>query len=323
MSASLLHYRAWQGSFRSPIWSVWPIARVALGLLLSRKLFWLLYASGLLLFLMFFFGWYLFVWAETRLATAGLPRNWMFGDPQRLARFLREGVAVLNGSRETYRQFFSYQGAVLVITLSLAGAVLVGNDFVHRSLVFYLSKPIGRWHYLLGKCLAVGVVVHMLTTLPALALYVRYSFADWEYLLHADYFTRNDVQAGPGGLPLLLGVVGYGMILAVFLSVLLVATASWMRRTMPLIMVWISLFFFPSRLAEILVDVLNYDVHWRLLDLWNNLRLLGQACLGVEHARLRPEPQPEFWQAGLVLAGVTAVCLIWLNRRTRAVEVVS
>ena len=36
---------------------------------------------------------------------------------------------------------------------------LVGNDFTHRSLVFYLAKPIRRWHYLLGKCLAVAAVV--------------------------------------------------------------------------------------------------------------------------------------------------------------------
>ena len=36
--------------------TLWPIARVSLGILLRRKMFWVLYAFGLLLFLMFFFG---------------------------------------------------------------------------------------------------------------------------------------------------------------------------------------------------------------------------------------------------------------------------
>ena len=31
VTSSLLHYRAWQGQFRRPVWGVWPIARVALG----------------------------------------------------------------------------------------------------------------------------------------------------------------------------------------------------------------------------------------------------------------------------------------------------
>src|SRR5438132_5841113 len=63
----LLHYRPWRGDFRSPRWSVWPIARVALGTLLRRKLFWWLYGFSLLVFLMFFFGSYLLSWAETQI----------------------------------------------------------------------------------------------------------------------------------------------------------------------------------------------------------------------------------------------------------------
>ena len=57
--------------------------------------------------------------------------------------------------------------------LALAGSVLVGNDFLHGSLPFYLSKPIGRWHYVLGKCLAIGVFVNLMTTLPAILAVAR------------------------------------------------------------------------------------------------------------------------------------------------------
>ncbi len=334
MSASLLHYRTWQGEFRRPLVAVWPIARVALAMLLRRRLFWMLYGFGLLLALMFFFGSYLFAWAEVQLSNAPPPRPGQFApDPRQVLRFVRQALRVLNGSRDTFSYFFSYQSAIVVVILSLAGSVLVGNDFTHRSLVFYLAKPIRRWHYLLGKGLAVGLVVTLMTTVPALVLFGQHAVDDWDYLIDADYF-RHESDAGgsffdfeqsdpgPAGLPLLLGILGYGMLLAVFLSILLVATATWMRRTMPLIMVWVSLFFFLRMLANLLVEGLKYAVHWRLLDLWNNLSLLGQACLGFAHEQITPRPQPPFWEAALVLVGVATVCLIYLNRRTRGVEVV-
>jgi hypothetical protein len=330
----LLHYRPWQGTFHRPLWVVWPIARVALGMLLRRRMFWVLYAFGLLLFLMFFFGTYLFAWAEAQLATAVAQPGRIGPDPRQVLRFVRQALRVLNGGRDTFQYFFAYQGSIVIVTLSLAGAVLVGNDFTQRSLVFYLAKPIRRWHYLLGKGLAVAAVVTLMTTLPALVLFGQHALDDWDYLFDPDYFTRNveampgslleaDVASpGPAGPRLLLGVLGYGALLASFLSILLVATASWMRRTMPLIMVWVSLFFFLRLLANILVEGLKYDVHWRLLDLWGSLTLLGQACLGFEHEQIAPKPQPEFWAAALVLAGVSSVCLIYLNLRTRGVEVV-
>jgi hypothetical protein len=335
MSATLLHYRAWQGEFRRPILALWPIARVALGMLLRRRLFWVLYAFSLLLCLMFFFGTYLFAWAESQLSVAVAQPQRFGPDPRQMLRMVRQAMRVLNGGRDTFSYFYSYQAAMVVVTLSLAGAVLVGNDFTHRSLVFYLAKPIRRWHYLLGKCLAVAAVVTMMTTVPALVLYGQHALDDWDYLLDPHYFERDSDflitgslmeessgGGGPAGLPLLLGVLGYGTLLSVVLSILLVATASWMRRTMPLIMVWVSLFFFLRLLANILVEGLKYDVHWRLLDLWNDLSLLGQACLGFTHEQLQPRPQPEFWQAAVVLLGVCSVCLIYLNRRTQGVEVV-
>ena len=73
MDASLLHYRPWRGTFRGPWSSVWPIARVALGMMFRRKLFWVLYGFGLLIFLMFFFGQYLLAWAETQSAGQSVP----------------------------------------------------------------------------------------------------------------------------------------------------------------------------------------------------------------------------------------------------------
>lgn len=321
MAASLLHYRSWQGEFRSGLRSVWPIGRVTLGTLLRRRLFWLLYAFSLLLFLMFFFGSFLLDWIEAQVSGGNVQVAQI--DSNRLSRGLRNLIRILNGGQHTFAYFFIYQGGMVMIVLALTGSLLVGGDFVQRSVGFYLSKPIHRWHYILGKCLATGVVINLLTTVPALFLYAQNAMGDWEYLVNPDYFTEDNRGVGPASWVLLLGVLGFGAILTVFLSIILVATSVWMKRTMPIIMVWTSLFMFLRLLVQLLVDRLQYDPAWRLLDLWNSVCLLGFACLGFAENQIYPAPQPPTWQAALSLLGVCTVCLIYLDRRMRSVEIVS
>jgi ABC-type transport system involved in multi-copper enzyme maturation permease subunit len=309
MGSSLLHYRPWRGQLHDSVWSVWPVARVALGMMFRRKLFWILYAFGLLIFLMFFFGQYLLAFAQSQSGEQSLP---LWGNVRvktdDIIPLLR-GALKLDGRPETYRNFFWWQGHMVMTVLALAGALVVGNDFRFGTLPFYLAKPLGRWHYLTGKCLAVAVFVNLLTTLPAVILFVQYGLLDsWQY------FKDHG--------KLLAGIFGYGLLLSVTLSLLLVATATWLRRTVPLIMAWTTLFFFCRLLADALVDGLHYPVGWRLIDFWNDCYLVGNACLGIPLATIRPAPQPTLYQAALVLGAVCLLCLSYLNLRIRAVEIV-
>ena len=319
MTASLLHYRGWQGQFHGPWFGVWPIARIALSILLRRRLFWVLYACSLFLFLMFFMGNFLLYWIQSQ--AGNLPAGRMTDG---LLQVVKQGLSILNGSRDTFSYFFSYQGTMVVVTLALAGSVMVGNDFTQRSLAFYLSKPIRRWHYWLGKCLAVGVVVNLLTTLPALLLFVQHGLDDYNYFTNPNFFREAGVAASLASWPLLLGILAYGLILTSFLSIFLVSVVTAVQRTVPLVMVWVSLFLFLQEVAKLLVDVIKWNAAWRLLDLWNDLSLLGRACLGYQHSDLTHTfPQPSFLEASLTLAGVTTLCLIYLHLRTRAVDIIS
>jgi ABC-2 type transport system permease protein len=295
----LLHYRPWQGTFRPPLFSVWPIARTALGLLLRRKLFWGLYGLGLFVFLLFFFGQYLAAFADVQ-PQEGPPRPGQTRPRELIYRFLK----FLDGSGETYRTYMNRQGYVVMVVLALAGSVLIGNDIRFGSLPYYLSKPLGRRHYLLGKALAVGVFINMMTTLPALALFVEF------VLLYPDQWLDK--------LPLVPGILGYGAVLTVSLSLILLATAVQVRKTVPLIMVWTTLFLFCPLLGEALVKLLLLNPRWRLIDLWNSTYLVGSALLGMP----TPADQPGPFEAALVLCGVCVLCLSFLVLRIRAVEVV-
>ncbi len=306
---NLLRYRPWRGTPRGPLFASLAMARVSMRLMLRRRLLWGLFGLALLIFFFFFYAQYLVVWITNQLSTetvrfAGVPVT-----VSNLTKFLDR--LALNGTTHTFGNFIWFQGYVLVIVLALAGSVLVGNDFFHGSLPFYLSKPIGRWHYILGKCLAIGAFINLLVTLPAIVLWIEAGLLyDWQ-----TYYLDN--------LNLLLGVFGYALVLTVTLSLLVVATAVWVRRTVPLVMVWMGLFVFLRMLGGWLVDGLKYDERWRLIDLWNSLYLCGLWCLQADPETIRPQPQPQYWQAWLVVIGVCVACVLYLRRRIHAVEIVS
>ncbi len=305
---TLLRYRPWRGTARGPLYASTALARASLKLLFRRRIMWGLFALALLVFFFFFYAQYLVVWITNLLATdsvrfAGIPVT-----VRGITRFF-EPLA-LNGTAHTFGNFIWYQGYVLVIVLALAGSVLVGNDFSHGSLPFFLSKPIGRWHYILGKCLAIGAVINLLTTFPAILLWVEAGLLyDWK-----SYYLDN--------FTLLLGIIGYGLVLTLTLSPLTVATAVLVRRTAPMAMIWMGLFVLLPMLSGSLVESVD-DTGWRLFDVWNNLYLCGLSCLNADHAMVRPQPQPPYWQAWLATGAVVGACLLYLRKRIQAVEIVS
>ncbi len=310
----LLHYRALKSRAGGPWRGVFAIARTGLLLLARRKLFWALYACSVMIFLFYFFGQYLWVFLENRVADAAVRTGGLWGRvirPEMIIRSLRDAMH-LDGSAETFGDFIWTEGYIAVVILAFAGSVLVGNDFQHNSLPFYLSKPISRRHYLLGKCLAIAVLINGMTTLPAALLFLEYGFVDtWSYY-YEDF-------------GLLLGIFAYGGAVTVTLSLLLLAAATWLRRTVPLVMVWTAMFVMARLVQRWLVDGIGLSPRWRLLDIWNDLYLFGMWCFGKDHRWLRPtnQEQPEYWEATAVLVAVCVGCVFYLRRRVHAVEVIA
>lgn len=308
-SDALLRYRPWRGTLLPPIFGSLAMARISLLVMIRRRLFWGLYGLALMVFFFFFYGQYLVVWIQQQ--TAG--QTVFFGGvPVKaadLTKFLDR--LSLNGSGHTFANYIWFQGYIAMIVLALAGAVLVGNDFHHGSLPFYLSKPIARRHYILGKCLGIAAFINLLTTVPAVVLYIQAGLLyDWK-----TYYTDHLRQ--------LVGIFGYGLTLTVGLSLLLVATAVSVRRTVPLIMVWTGIFVLCRMLGGFLVDGQFLNPRWRLIDLWNDFYLVGLACLNVDRNTVRPVAQPEFWEAAATVFFVCVACILYLRRRIHAVEIVS
>ncbi len=286
-------YRGWSERLH-PVWMVcWPLATSGVRLILRRKLFWLLLALAAFNFL--------FVFATIYLKAQVSAENPAIG--QFVDRVLRS----VTGEGKTYRDFMFAQGTVTMLLLAFAGELLVGGDYRHGGLTFYLSRRLARRHYVMGKLLSISLIVSLTTTVPALILYAEYGLLTDSLT----YFREN--------WRIVLGILGYGALMAVVSSLLLLALASWFPRTVPLVMCWACVFVMVPALGVLLREVFD-DRRWMLMMLWRDIRLLGSWCFGAVSAERDLQLLP--W-AAVIIAAVCLVCLLAILPRVRAVKVVT
>ena len=280
-----------------PAWfAIWPVARTALHLVFRRKLFWALFAIALFSFL-FMFG------AVYFLAT--LRQEF----PQ-VEKLITSMLKDLDGSGTTFLNFMVAQGTVTMILLAFAGSVLGGNDHSRGGLIFYLSRRINVVHYAVGKLLAIGLIISLTTTLPALVLYIEYGLLGDT----GTYFAEN--------YQTLFGILGYGMLLSVAVSLLLFALVSWVPKPVPLVMLWGGIFVFLRVLSRILTFAMREpgvrprtameESPWRLLDFWYDLSIVGNKFFGVD--------KPLFSGAALVVSAVCILSVIAIVVRLRQLQ---
>lgn len=84
----------------------------------------------------------------------------------------------LQSSRHTVwasllQSLFRYpQGVLMVMVIGLIAPPMISQDFRSRAFLLYFSRPLTRGEYLLGKLASVWAYLSLISTLPALALYV-------------------------------------------------------------------------------------------------------------------------------------------------------
>lgn len=283
-------YRAWDGRPHSPWWTCFTLVRFGIWLIFRRWIFWLLIGLGLMNFLFHF----AFIYLKATITIQS-------GD---MAKFM--DAYRVTGTGDAFADFMHAQAGITVLLLAFAGSTLIGSDYRQGGMVFYLSRSIGKTQYIVGKILTIATLVLLITMLPALVLYAQYGVLSSSL----DYFIDH-WRIG-------IGIIGYGLVLAFFQAVLLCAIAAWIPRTVPLVMTWLGMFTLLGILAHVLHDI-HDNSHWLLLSLWEDMLHLGQWCFGAYSA----DRTPSVGETAAVLCGISAVCLLLIVRRVRAVEVVS
>jgi ABC-2 type transport system permease protein len=259
----------------------WPITREALRLILAKRAFLGLIAVSFLPFIVRVIQ----VYIVTRFPEAGrvLPVDGrMFGE------FLNQQIG-------------------FTILLSVFGASgLIANDLRTGAILVYLSRPLTRRDYVIGK-LGVPMALNLAVTLvPGLLLYTTAlslapeQFAKWELLWIAP------------------AVVLHSLVISLVVSLLVLAVSALSRSTRVA-----GLAFFGLVVGlEVVRGILQFPFEREeamLLSLQADLKSLGKALFGLVDRGL-----PLAWPLpALVLVLVALGCLLVLRKRVRAVEIVT
>jgi ABC-2 type transport system permease protein len=205
-----------------------------------------------------------------------------------------------------FEDFLSQQMQFFGIFISIfAGAGLIANDLKANALQIYLSKPITRQDYLIGK---LGVLVFFLglpTLVPGLLLFLI------AIIFKSDAQFMRELFWVPGS------IVAYSIIIMLTFALIMLALSSLSRSSRFAGISFIAVFFFSQILYGILNSILRTTgVAW--VSLRNNLTQVGDLLFARDTRYLS-----QGWVSILVLS-ILACGSVWIIlRRVQAVEVVS
>jgi ABC-2 type transport system permease protein len=199
--------------------------------------------------------------------------------------------------------FLNVQLGMAFVITALVGPGLVSSDLANNALPLYLCRPFSRAHYVFGKMMVLVTLLSLITWIPGLILFlIQASLAGVSWL------TANLWMAGAiflsSGVQILV------------LCLLSLALSAWIKRKLAAGAALLGVFFFGAGLGQ----AINAALSTRSGSLLN----IGELMASVEITLFRaysetPVPSDMAW---LALLAICVFCLLLLERKVRAYEVV-
>jgi ABC-2 type transport system permease protein len=257
-----------------------PVCREALRLILAKRAFLGLLALSWIPFLVRVVQ----IYVVTR-----------FADAQR--------IAPVDG--RLFGDFLNQQLLFTLFLTTFGGAGLIANDLRTGAILVYLSRPLTKADYVLGK-LGVLLALNLSVTLvPAVLLYVVGISLAPEMLL-----TRDLAWILPA-------ILLDGLVMSLVMSLVGLTISSLTKSARVAGLGFVSVVILLDEVLRIL-RILWDAKAVRLISPWSDLRLFGEALFGLPGGHDLPWTLPAL---ALTLLGVG--CLAILRARVRAVEIVT
>jgi ABC-type transport system involved in multi-copper enzyme maturation permease subunit len=216
-----------------------------------------------------------------------------------------QAAAFLAVTSSTFKDFLEQQSTFVFFITVYVGSGLIANDRRANALQIYLSKPISRIEYIVGKLAILMVFLLLVTGVPGLVL-----------LLLQVLFT-GDLTFFRQNLHLLPAITLYSLIQALVFSTTMLALSSLSKSSRYVAILYAAVLFMSQAIYGVL-RVVTGDTGVAWVSLAANMTQLGSAIFRVPLEYETP------WPVSLaVIAGVIALSGAVLERRVRGVEIVT
>ena len=192
---------------------------------------------------------------------------------------------------------------LLALVVVFGGSGLISNDLKYNALSLYLSKPISWVDYLIGKFIAIGVLLASMTLVPGLLLFLEHAL-----LSDFSFFLEN--------FWLIFSIIIYSLVVTTVTS-LLMLTFSSLTKNLRFATIGFCAVWFGLPVIQFLLEQVLRTSTVAIVSVWVNLELFGEVLFG-----LNPSYNIPLTLTLLVLTALTASCILVLRHRIRAVEIV-
>ncbi len=204
-----------------------------------------------------------------------------------------------------FRNFLTWQGPFLLLICIWPGALLIARDLQTNAIQMYLSKPLTRRDYILGKFAILAVLGAMLMPVPALLL----------FLMEIGLSDNLDFLAGHFWLP--LAIAGYSAVVITGAGLLALAVSSITHSGRYAGLLFFAVVFF-SQMGGTVLRLITGNRMFIVISLPELVHQTGSLFFGgTTEAGLFVIPSL------LTYAALVALSLWVLRRRVRAVEIVT
>jgi ABC-2 type transport system permease protein len=214
-------------------------------------------------------------------------------------------LEVLSASAATFRSFLEYQSFIVFVITIYVWAGLIAQDRRANALQLYLSKPLLRSEYIVGKLAVLATFLLLVTMVPALMLLVV-------QIVIAGSFTFLKSNT------FLIPAIVLGSLLQVLLaSVTMLALSSLSKSARFVAIMYAGVLFFTKAIFGVL-----YAITRTTAVAWVSP---GENLAQVVDVIFRQKPRYDTpWEVSLiVILGLVIVSISILERRVRGVEVVT
>jgi ABC-2 type transport system permease protein len=211
---------------------------------------------------------------------------------------------LLSMTAQRFRDFLGTQDFFVFIITVWVGAGLVANDKRANALQIYLSKPLTRVEYIVGKLVILGTFLLLVTWVPAnMLLFLQVAFSG------SFSFLRENLYL----FPAVTVFAGLQVLLAAFT---MLALSSLSKSSRYVAILYAGAYWFSHAVFGLIYAITgSTKLSW--LSLPGNLNQLGDLIF-----RLQPRYSTPAVVSALAMAAIIGVSIWVLERRIRGVEVV-
>jgi ABC-2 type transport system permease protein len=218
---------------------------------------------------------------------------------------------------EFFTIFLSVQGGFAFLLTAYAGPGLISPDLTNNALPLYLSRPITRTEYVLGKMAVLALPLSCVTWIPGLILFLVQSG------LAGEGWGWNNAYIA-------WGLFAGSWIWIALLALLATALSAWVRWRLAASALLFGIFFISAAFSEMVNEVMEtksgylFNLGHLVGTIWARMMQISprRTLLG-EMFDIRRGDELPLSAACLMLLALAGVCVLLLNKRLRGREVVS